>query len=67
MDLRDENPIRPCPFCGGEAGLSHREVGTVWLVQTVACLSDACGASMTEWANEGTDALVTRWNQRPSP
>jgi len=60
------NPLKPCPFCGGEAGVKHESSG-VTSFQIVGCLkvSMLCpNPSMTVYRDDIGDFDYTYWNRR---
>ena len=56
--------LKPCPFCGGEAGFDHDDNGWVW----IDCAS--CGASTNARVSAMDDCkplLAEQWNRRSAP
>jgi Lar family restriction alleviation protein len=56
----ENEELKPCPFCGGEADLSQEDKPQVWFV-----FCKKCGVS-TDTSYEESQA-VGEWNTRPSP
>jgi Lar family restriction alleviation protein len=52
--------LRPCPFCGGEAGVFFNSDARVGFID-IQCKS--CQNGTGYWRTEA--AAVTRWNRRP--
>lgn len=53
--------LKPCPFCGGDAGFDHDDNGWVW----IDCSS--CGASTNARVSAMDDCkplLAEQWNRR---
>lgn len=63
--------MKPCPFCGGEAGMLHKGNDHTKRVVTVRCkVGDCCqGIAVGALRNDFAwceDTAVRRWNERKS-
>lgn len=59
--IDDNDRLKPCPFCGGEATFDHDDNGWNW----IECL--ACGASTNARVSAMDDCkplLLEQWNKR---
>lgn len=62
--IDDNDRLKPCPFCGGEATFDHDDNGWNW----IECL--ACGASTNARVTAMDDCkplLLEQWNKRVPP
>lgn len=62
--IDDNDRLKPCPFCGGEATFDHDDNGWNW----IECL--ACGASTNARVSAMDDCkplLLEQWNKRVPP
>jgi C4-type Zn-finger protein len=76
MEVEHMDELKPCPFCGGEAKLSKRDVepqGDPWYGSKVElfpeCQNCACVKFDKYW-HEGfsdRDEAITAWNTRATP
>lgn len=57
-DLRD-GILKPCPFCGGKAVLTHGREQYSWQVE---CLS--CSTTSNEYSCNEKDKAINAWNSR---
>lgn len=58
--------LKPCPFCGGEAGLFHGDSTDGYIKGTgyVEAFCGCCGARIREFKR---DEAVSKWNKRTNP
>lgn len=59
-DQREADALKPCPFCGGDAGFEGVDGGVV-----TVCLSDSCGATLvTDPLTYHAPHVAAAWNAR---
>jgi hypothetical protein len=58
--------LKPCPFCGGDAGIKDIETRDQVFVtkSTIGCYTPECGVNIS--ADTTFDAFIL-WNQRQQP
>lgn len=57
--------LKPCPFCGGEAGLFHiKGVGNDLCGYMVGCTEDDCAVRPSVQSELGETAVIEVWNRR---
>ena len=56
----DSNELKPCPFCGGEAGIAMR---TFYMEVNFSVCCDECGCSTPPYFM-GEDDAIEAWNRR---
>ena len=66
IEVEDQNILKPCPFCGGEAKIEVIEKGVKSIIY---CTSPECGFERRSFNNGDTDEnaalrLATAWNRR---
>lgn len=69
MTNRLENiELKPCPFCGGDAILSHRLDEDIWTHNTVKWYKiecSGCDVKTKDWPESGAEEEVIEvWNRR---
>ena len=58
LEIGMSEELKPCPFCGGDAELVIRAIGTA-----VMCFTESCECAFTAWHTLEADA-VKQWNTR---
>lgn len=54
--------LKPCPFCGSEAVINHKQVLGTWIVE---CTNNSCPASYMIGMDYDTKLeAVDTWNRR---
>ena len=57
--------LKPCPFCGGEAGVFHNDNFCNILLWGVECLE--CGALVWVFPDQTKQDAIKMWNDRIEP
>ena len=61
-NYKPKTELKPCPFCGGDAELSHKRNLNTWIVE---CSNQDCPASYMIGADFETEAeAIEAWNRR---
>ncbi len=67
LDSDNHDPLKPCPFCGGEVDIQEQNSGTEYEYWDILCKTEGC---IMEFGFEETtnfptiDEIVSAWNRR---
>jgi hypothetical protein len=52
--------LKPCPFCGGEAGFPSGSLGWYW----VECMNEDCPVEPSTNGHQTKEEAIEAWNRR---